>query len=256
MKSVKTKVLTGVVAVGLLSGVGAAFANTDAGTNLQNWYNGKFGQAAASIQNQTAGYALGKVPALTQEYNGLKTAATNSINFSKDTASAIANSGITNANKEHLDALAGQKQAIQDHLQSQFDGIQQAADTIIGQVGLQAIDLANRDLTKHTGDAGTAALDQLTTDLNATSEQAVKDLQAAIDAAKLDLQSQLNAATSSRVENIKNIIDRKIEELRTTITAKRNELVGIQLGLITKKAQELEAQAKADLTAVVDGINR
>jgi hypothetical protein len=256
MKSVKTKVLSGVVAVGLLSGVGAAFASTDAGTNLQSWYNGKFGQSAKSIQNQTTSYALGKVPALTNEYNGLRTGATNSINGTKNTSTSNANVAITSAKNEHLDALAGQKLAIQNHLQSQFDGIQQAADTIIGQVGLQAIAYANQDLTKLTGDTGSAALTQLTTDLNKSSDDAVKELNAAIVAAKADLQKELDDATASRIGNIKGIIDRKIDELRNTITAKKNDLVVAQQALITAKAQELQDAAIDDLDAVVANINK
>lgn len=256
MKSVKTKVLSGVVAVGLLSGVSAAFASTDAGTNLKTWYNNQFVKSAVSIQNQTTKYASDKVPALTNEYNGLKTDATNSINETKNTSKSNANDAITSAKKEHLDALAAQKLAIDNHLQSQFDGIQQAADTIIGQVGLQAIAYANQDLTKLTGDTGSAALTQLTTDLNKSSEDAVKELNDAISAAKADLKKQLDDATASRVGNIKGIIDRKIDELRTTITAKKNNLVAAQQALITAKAQELQKAATDKLDAAVAGINK
>ncbi|MBO0959872.1 hypothetical protein J1P26_09055 [Neobacillus sp. MM2021_6] len=253
-KSIKTKVLSGAVAVGLLSSVGVAFASTDAGTNLQNWYNSQFGKSAASIQTQTTNYAVGKAPGLVNEYNGLRTNAVTSINGTKTAETAAANTAINNAKKEHLDALAAQKLAIQNHLQSQFDGIQQAADTIIGQVGLLAIDYANKDLTKLTGDKGSAALTSLTTDLNKSSDDAVKELQDAIDAAKADLQSQLDSATASRVDNIKHIIDKKIDELRGTITTKKNELVAAQQKLITEKAQKLQAQAEADLAAAVAGI--
>ncbi|WML41463.1 hypothetical protein RCG19_07385 [Neobacillus sp. OS1-2] len=253
-KSFKTKVLSGAVAVGLLSSVGVAFASTDAGTNLQNWYNSQFGKSAASIQTQTTDYAVKKAPALINEYNGLRSAAVTSINGTKTAETAAANTAITNAKNEHLDALAAQKLAIQNHLQSQFDGIQQAADTIIGQVGLLAIDFANKDLTKLTGDKGSAAKTQLTNELNASSQQAVSDLQAAIVAAKADLQKQLDDASASRVDNIKHIIDRKIDELRGTITAKKNDLVKAQQDLIAAKAQELQAKAEADLAAAVAGI--
>jgi hypothetical protein len=255
-KSLKTKVLSGAVAIGLLSGVGVAFASTDAGTNLQSWYNGQFGKSAQSIQTQVTNYAVGKVPALTKEYNGLKTDATNSINGTKTTESTNASNAINNAKDEHLDALAAQKQAIQDHLQSQFDGIQQAAHTIIGQVGVQAQNYAFNDLTKLTGNTGSTALTGLTTELNSTSDQALADLQAAIAAAKSDLQTQLDNATASRVENIKGIIDAKIAELRTTITDKKNDLVAAQQALITAKAQELQNKAVADLDAAVANINK
>jgi hypothetical protein len=255
-KSLKTKVVSGALAVGLLSSVGIAFASTDAGTNLQNWYNTQFGKSASSIQTQVTNYATGKVPAISQEYNALRTNATTSINGTKTAETTNANTAITNAKNEHLDALAAQKQSIEDSLQSQFDGIQQAADTIIGQVGLQAIQYANNDLTTLTGNKGSAALTQLTSDLNATSSQALSDLQAAIATSKADLQKQLDEASASRVEAIQHIIDHKIEELRGTITTKKDKLVAAQQLLIQNKAEELQANALTDLDAAVSGINK
>lgn len=254
LKSVKTKVLSGAVAVGLLSSVGVAFASTDAGTNLQNWYNSQFGKSAKSIQNQTTNYAVAKVPGLTQEYNNLKKGAVDSINGTKATATNGANDAITNAKNQHLTSLANKKAAIDANLKSQFDGIQQYANTIIGQVGQQAQTYANNDLTKLTGDTGSADLNQLTTDLNKTSADAVKELQDAITAAKADLQAQLDSATADRVDAIKHMIDSKIDELRGTITAKKDELVAAQQKLINDKAQELQTKAEADLNAVVAGI--
>jgi hypothetical protein len=253
-KSIKAKVVTGAVALALVSGVGVSFASSDAGTNLQNWYNNQYGKSAKSIQTQSTNYAAGKVPGLLSEYNALKTDAKNSINTTSDTSKAVAGSNITTAKQEHLDSLAAQKAAIESHLNSQFDGIQQAANTAIGQAGLAAINFANNDLTTFTGNAGNAARTQLTTDLDAATKQAVSELQAAIDAAKSDLQTQLDNATASRVEAIKHMIDAKIVELRNTITTKKNDLVAAQQALITAKAQELEAAAKAALEATVDGI--
>lgn len=254
IKFVKTKVLSGAVAVGLLSSVGVAFASTDAGTNLQNWYNSQFGKSAKSIQTQTTNYAVSKVPGLVKEYNALKKDAADSISGTGTTATTNASNAINNAKQEHLDALAAQKQAIENQLQSNFDGIQQTANTIIGQVGQQALTYANNDLTKLTGDKGSAAINQLTTDLNKSSDDAVKELQDAITAAKADLQAQLDSATADRVEAIKHMIDSKIEELRGTITAKKNELVTAQQTLINDKALELQTNAEADLDAVVAGI--
>jgi hypothetical protein len=253
-KSIKAKVVAGVTAVALVSGVGMAFASSDAGTSLQSWYDAQFEKSASSIQKQTTKYATDKVPALAKEYNGLKTSASNSINTTRELSTGVADSKIKAAKKDHLDSLAAQRKAIEDHLKSQFDGIQQTADTIIGQVGEEAIKYANKDLTSYTGTAGSNALTQLNKDLTKASDDAVKELQDAIKDAKDDLQAELDSATNSRVATIKGIIDRKIEELRTTITAKKNELVVVQQGLITAKAQELQKAAEDALQAAVDGI--
>ncbi len=75
LKSVKGKVLTGVVTVGLLTGVGTAFANVDAGAKLGSWYNTQFGHSTQAITSAAVGHIASKTGALQNEYNGIKNGA-------------------------------------------------------------------------------------------------------------------------------------------------------------------------------------
>ncbi|MBM6619137.1 hypothetical protein [Bacillus suaedaesalsae] len=255
VKSFKGKVVTGVVAVGLLSGVSMAFANTDAGTGLKAWYDVQFGKSAASVQKQTTDYAASKVPALAREYNGLKSDATNSINSTRDSEITNTASDIESAKQGHVDALNAKEAEIAGYMASQFDGISVYANSVINSVGTQAYNYAQADLGRHTGSKGQAALTKVNDDLTATTNAAVTELEAEIASAKAALQAQLATETATTVEEIKAATDAKIAELRELITAKKNELVATQQGLITAKAQELEDAAKADLDALVLSIN-
>lgn len=255
VKSFKGKVVTGVVAVGLLSGVSMAFANTDAGTGLKAWYDVQFGKSAASVQKQTTDYAASKVPALAREYNGLKSDATNSINSTRDEETASSTTEINDAKQGHIDALNAKEAEIAGYMAAQFDGISTYANSVINNVGNQAYNYAQADLGRHTGSKGQAALTKVNEDLTATTNAAVAELETEIADAKVALQAQLASETASTVEEIKAATDAKIAELRTMITDKKNELVAAQQALITAKAQELEDAAKADLDAIVSSIN-
>lgn len=103
--------------------MGAAFASTDAGTNLQSWYNGQFGKASTSIVTQVTSYAKGLVPGLYNEYTGLKTTATNSINATKDSEVSGTQEEIGKAKDAHILSLNTKKDEISKGLQSQFDKI-------------------------------------------------------------------------------------------------------------------------------------
>lgn len=255
VKSFKGKVVTGVVAVGLLSGVSMAFANTDAGTKLQQWYNGQFGQSASTIQSGATSYAEGLVQPAIREYNGYKTEATNSINATRDTEISGATSEINSAKDGHITALNNKKAVIQSGMEGQFDAISTFANGLIDQAGTEIFNYAQGDLNRHVSGKGSQALSQVETDLNAAKESAKSELETAISTAKSELQAQLATETSATLEEIKDAIDGKVVELRGLVVAKRDELVNTQKGLIEAKAQELENAAKAELDAVVNGIN-
>lgn len=254
MKSIKGKVVTGVVTLGLLSGVGVAFANTDAGQQLQNWYNGQIGKSTSKLAADTTGYATSKAPALAREYNGIKTEAEKGIKDAQNAKTTLASDSITSAAQTHINKVNVQKEKIADYMDDQFDQIVTFANGVINQAGNEAYRIADHDLQKFTGQKGTKAQEEMTSELNNTKEQAKRDLQDAINSAKDTLQSQLDSETTAATNEIKTAIDDKITELRTMINNRVDELVEAQKQLIAAKAEELQKQAIAELDSVVDGI--
>ncbi len=257
MKSIKTKIVTGVVTVGLLSGVGAAFANTDAGAQLKNWYDGQFGKSLASVQSETTKYGTDKQPALDQEYTNLKTNATNSINGTKASEMKTAKDEIKGAKNTHLQALKAKKAEISGYMDDQFDAISIAAKNSINLSGDQSLTEKYGDLISHTESKGWDAYVDMNSQLASAEYDAIRELEDAIYYAKEDLQKQLASEASATITEIKEAIDAKISELRTLITKKKDELVAAQQEFISKEAADRVIKAKADLDAtVIDNINQ
>ena len=256
LKTVKSKVIAGTTAVLLLTGGGVAFGASDAGTNLQHWYSVKFLQSSAKVTKDTYDYADSKKEGLINEYAGIKADAGNAIDTKKSDESAAKTTAINDAKKEHIDALNKKKREIEFYMSGQFKAIELAAKGVIEVTGKEARNYAFNDLTSFTGEKGKAAKSALEADLAAVQAKAITDLETAIDNAKNSLQSQLDSNTAASTEKIKGMIDNKINQLRGEITKKKDELVAAQTKIISDRAAELEAEAKAALDAVVGNIKK
>lgn len=254
LKTIKGKVIAGTVSVTLLAGAGAAFASSNAGQNLQNWYNGQFNSATNSVSSQSYGYVNGKVGELVAEYNGLKSAATTSINGTRDSSTTRVNNVIESEKQAHIDAINNQKAEISGYMATQFDGLSTYASGLINQAGIDAVTYANTNLGAHASDVGGDAVDKLSTDVVAASEAAVAALETAISTAKGELNAQLALETTATVTEIKGMVDAKIVELRNTITQIKDDLVLAQQNLINAEALKQLNDAKEDLQSVVNGI--
>lgn len=254
LKTIKGKVIAGTVSVVLLSSAGAAFANSDAGAKLQNWYAGQFGLATSNIVNDVEDNVSGKVNGWASEYEGLKTAAGTSIVADGTSATNKASDNIDAKTQEHIASIDAKQAQIERYMDGQFATLKFAANGLINEAGRGALAYANSDLTSFTGDKGVTARANLTTALEADTASAVAELEKAIADAKGELQTQLDTKEAATTEAIIAAIDAKIVELRGTITAKRDALVAAQKLLIDAKALEMENAAKDALQAVVNGI--
>jgi len=255
LKTVKGKVIAGTVAVTLLAGTGAAFGSSlDAGQKLKAWYDGQFGKSTGEMVSDVEADVTGRINGLATEYEGLKTAATTSINQTKATESTAKSSSIDAEAQAHINSINAKEAQISGYMATQFDILLGTANILINQAGITATNYANTDLANHTGATGNAARDLLTTELTAATTTAAEELSAEILAAKTALQTQLDNEKSATTAEIKAAIDAKINSLRTSITKKKDDLVVAQQALITAKAVELETAAKASLQGIVDGI--
>ena len=255
IKTIKGKVITGVTAFALISG-GAVLAGSDAGKNLQDWYNTKFGESSTKVATDSANYAQGKVPGLYNEYNGLKKEGTDFINTAGTEKTAEGAANINSAKDEHITAVQTKEDEIQRYMSGQFEGLYAAAQEIINETANKGYTWAENDLSKKYGADGKAATDRVNADLTKVKNAAVTDLESAIVIAQRDLQSSLDSNTTATTAEIKKAIDAKINVLRGQIRELRDELVAVQKQTIANEAIALESQAKKAMDDVVANINK
>lgn len=253
-KTVKGKVVAGVVTVGLLSSVGAAFASLDAGAQLKSWYDKQFNTTSAVVKGAAAAYGLSKVPALTKEYNGIKEGNGTAVNEAKVLKTGEANTSIQTASQTRIDSVNKQKADIKANMDAQFAQLFTEAQNAINQAGDQAYAWAQSDLGKYTSDKGAQALADMDTELTATKKKAVDDLSKAINKAKIELSIQLGTKAWATTGKINNAIDAKIAELRQKINDTATELLAAQKQLIADKADSYVKQAEDELETVVGNI--
>ena len=254
LKTIKGKVIAGTVSVALLSSAGVAFANSDAGVNLKNWYDGQFGLAKSDIRSDVESHVTGEINGWANEYVSLRTAAGTSIDNDRIAANDLASDNIDTRTQEHITSINTTQADIESYMNRQFRTLFSDANVVINQAGDLALSYANDDLTDFTGTEGDDARDELTEALGTKKNEAVLELQQAIEDAQTELQTQLDNKEALTTQAIINAIDAKINSLRTAITQKRDDLVAAQKLLIDAKALELENAAKDALQSVVDDI--
>lgn len=247
LKTTKGKVVAGVVTVGLVSGLGVATASTDIGGKLQTWYDGQFGAAQSDMIDDAANHVKGKAAGVIAQYKNGKDATANAINDTRDSSIEGAEDTIGDAKDKYISDLEEHQATIEEDIEAQFDGLFDTAQILINDAGDRVYAFAKDDFTELAGDTGTAALDEVETQINGAKGNAVLELEEAIADAKEELQSELDNQESATTEEIKNAIDAKISELRGKMASFVSDLISEQKGLITDKAEELEENAIAAL---------
>lgn len=251
----KGKIAAGVLVVGVVSGSSFAFANTDAGENLRAWYDQMFGESVQTIEADTEAYMEDQVPDLIDEYEALKDEAGVDIDLTRATATGESLDEIVAAKLSHIEALDEEKAAILAGMQQQYYNVVLDGVFEIENVTAGWLDYATNDLTAFTGDAGEAALAEMTTEINAASDNAVQELEQAIQNAQDELAAAIDTHETMTITNLRNQVDWHIDDLRENVEALLEGLVEEQQNIIIAAAQDLEDDAINALDDVVSGIN-
>jgi hypothetical protein len=254
-KGLKNKLLIGAVAVGIISGSGIAFANTDAGQQLRTWYEGQFGQTVQNVEAEVQAYGESKLPELQEEYEQLKVEAGIDIDLARELETGQSLEEVINAKVSHLESLSAEEQAILENIGAEFYNVFLDGYFEIQRVQEEGLEYATNDLTTFTGETGAQAIADMTTDINTARDEAVDELEAAIRQAQESLAAELTNQEEITARNLKNQIDFHINDLRVLVTELLEGLVEEQEQIIIAKAQELEDEAKAALDEVVNSMN-
>lgn len=251
LNTVKGKIVAGVVTVGLVSGVGAAFASTDIGAQLQSWYNGKFTSSAASMQQPLTDYVAGKAGYIYSEGTRMVNGANSAINGTRDTEKAASEDAINASADARIDALDAKKEVIFAGIDDQFESIQTYATSLLNQLAAEGERQADNYLKSVTNSTGTAAVNNVQAHLTDVKNSAVTELNDAIAVAKSELLAEIESQKNLTVNELKAAVDAKIAAVKSVLEGKLAGYVSAQQTLIQQKAAELEAAAETELDSAV-----
>jgi hypothetical protein len=255
LKTVKGKVVAGVVTVGLLSGMGTAFANTDAGTQLQNWYNTQFTNAKQQSASAVYSYAMSQKNDLMQEKNNLKNAAVTNVATAGTNEVDRANGEIDSALAGHVDAINTKEAAITTSMPGQFDQVVSSTNRTVNYYVGQEANKAKNEITTAVNAQGAESVGYVNTEVTQTKTDAVAALEAEIAAAKAELERLVGEEKAAATSELKANFDAQIVKVRGEIATLISDLEEANTKLITDKGAEIEAAAKDELDALVNGIN-
>lgn len=254
--TVKGKVVAGVIAGGVLLGSGVAYANTDAGSGLKEWYDGMFNKTVDQVEADVDAYQESKLPGLEAEYDRLKSDASLDIDLTRTTETGKSLEEIVSAKLDHIGSLDESEREIIEGMGLQFYNVMLDGYFEIERLGDEGLKYATNDLTDYTEELGQDAVDELTGDLTTATDDAVTELEDAVKEAQASLITELDNNEEITTRNLKNQVDWAIEDLRESVTDLLDGLVEEQQTIIVAKAQELEDDAKAALDEVVAGMNK
>lgn len=254
IKTVKGKVIAGVVTVGLLSGGGAAFGATDAGAGLKGWFDGQFKKSEKTIAADTLSHSIAGFAGFAGDVKDLKTGATTDINGTRDTKTGNATAGIDQAGKDYISQVDAAKLEIEGNIDEEFAKIKALADKSLKLTGSLAYGAAQYDLSKHTSKEGRAALAHVESEIEEQTNLSISELEEEIRATKNGLKTLLSQKSGATIENINQAVDTEITRILGKITEKTEELIAAQKTLISNKAAELESTAKQILEEKVNSL--
>jgi hypothetical protein len=252
----RKKLVAGTVAIGLISGVGLTFASANAGLSLKQWYEGLFNDTKSSIladTQETANEAFENWVANTEQ---LKIGAGQKIDQTMETELTRVGAEIMSTKDEHLASLDAEKKQLLDNMNYQvYQNIFLEGYFAIKNQGDSALDTVRGNFFDFTTATGQAAVNEMTVELTNAKDSAVSELEDAIEQAKSQLSAQLAMEEQVSRYNLERQITFTINDLREALTTIINGLVREQQNIITAKALELEAEAKASLDEVIGDMN-
>ncbi|GGA79271.1 hypothetical protein [Ornithinibacillus halotolerans] len=254
LKTVKGKLIAGAVTVGLVSGIGFTFANTDAGGKLSDWYDAAFNNTAASIESQVSEYAEGKIPEIEERMAQNEEYVTENLTVKKNSEARIHKNEINKAKESHLAALESEKQEILDDMGRKFyqevflPGLNQ-----IQTAAAEGLEQATTSLTGFTNEKSEEVIGDLTNQLNTARDNAVAELEAAIEEAQAEIRAALESQEESSVYSLTQRVNLAVSDLKQSMNDISKALVQEQFALIEATAEQLTNDAKDALDNVVAG---
>lgn len=255
MKALKSKLAIGVIATGLVAGMGTAFAATDAGSQLQNWYTTASTAAKLAITGDFGSYYLGKTKVLKDNVEtGIASAQVN-IKKTGEAELAGVNNAINTQNSTYLSQISNKQTSITGSIGAEYDGFVSTTNNVTNG-SLLAIDIADSLKIANAVKNHEAVYNgRLDAGVKTTSDAATAALTKQILDTKTALEALLATEKTNATAEVKKNLDDNISALQTKLSELTTKLQTAAQGRIADRADVLEAKALSDLDSIVQSIN-
>ncbi|OPH48064.1 hypothetical protein BC351_38965 [Paenibacillus ferrarius] len=257
MKALKSKLAIGVIATGLVAGMGTAFAATDAGGQLQGWYNTATAATKALVAGDVAGFVAANKDKLVSDYKAINNTAVNNVKTAGTTETGRVQGAINGQVSAYSTAIDGKNTSIKNGMAGEYDKVVSDANSLNN----KAVDVAGligaADIYSDVTAQGKSSLNSLNAAVATTQAQAATTLTAKIEATKAELNALLAAERTAASQEIKDNIAAKVAEKLADLQALANALEASNKKSISDKGVALETTGKAALENIVlDGFKK
>ncbi|MGG0753713.1 hypothetical protein [Brevibacillus laterosporus] len=251
LKKVKSKIVIGVLAVGLIGSLGTAFAAVDVGGQLKNWYDKQFAASASSITKEAVNYGNEKKAITEGEINKLKNQVADRVKQAGSEEANRAVASVTAAKNDYLNALRGKTNEIKGNMQNQYnqkvEGLKQEINKAANHTKVNSI----VDLTNKVNQAGEAGKQEVRTNVTSAQDKAKQELTGAINDAKNTINGLIREKEASSKEETKRFIDEKIAEIQKVVDESAKLLEKQAKDAIKDTGAKAEKDAKNSLDQLV-----
>jgi|SRR5699024_2408531 len=244
LKTTKGKVVAIITAILLISTAGVAFASSNAGDMLSDWYEGAFGKKTADVLAQAEVYEEEAGADFEEDYANRKDQKAGQIDRKRERTTNSSIENINEAKESHLDDLDEAQADILEKMGLDFYNVYMDAWLEIQDRAAEAETLVKEDMEQFATNEGEAAIAQLSVDLSQAKEDAVSELEDAIEEAKGVIREELDKKGDNLEDNLNGQVDHEIEKLKRVVSETLYDLAKEQETLIEEAAADLEQEAK------------
>lgn len=252
LKTTKGKVVAIFTAILLVSTAGVAFAGSNAGGMLSDWYEAAFAKTTDDAMNEAEAHEEEAAADFEEDYANRKDQKAGQIDRKRDRTTDSSIDNINEAKEGHMDDLDEAQAEILEKMGQDFYNVYMDAWLEIQERAAEAETLVNEDMDQFASEEGEAAIAQLSDDLGEAKEDAVSELEDAIEEAKGVITVELEDRGDNLEENLNGLVDHEIEKLKRIVSDTLYDLTKEQEELIDEAATELEEEAKDAMDEVFE----
>lgn len=251
MKALKSKLAVGVIATGLVAGMGTAFAATDAGGQLQSWYNSATKVTKALVAGDVASFVASNNDKLVSDYKAINNGAVNDVKTAGTTETTQTQGAINGQVTTYSNAIDAKKGSIVAGMPGEYDKVVNEANTFNNGV-IDGLGFAGKlDIIHDVNEQGKKSLNALESNVATTQTQAAATLTTKIETTKTELNNLLSQERTAASKEIKDNLTAKIAAKLAELQKLADDLEAANIKTITDKGDALEASGKTALENIV-----